>query len=97
MQYSYIIKPLAVVKVRAFYRNVCLKYPNIYSYYDMLRYINNTVDAVYCIEQTALRRKPTVERWKKWHMAHVGKWYYAYSVDNRTITIHDACHEQNMK
>ena len=51
MQYNYIIKPLAVVKVRAFYRNVCLKYPNIYSYYDMLRYINKTVDAVYCIEQ----------------------------------------------
>lgn len=96
-QYSYIIKPLAVRKVRAFYKNVYLKYPNTYSYYDMLRYINNTVDAIYCIEQTVLRRKPTIERWLKWHMAHVGNWYYAYSIDGSTIIIHDACHEQNMK
>ena len=23
--------------------------------------------------------------------------YYAYSIDGNTITIHDACHSQNMK
>lgn len=97
MQYSYIIKPLAVRKVRSFYRNVCLKYPNTYSYYDMLRYINKTVDAIYCIEQSALRRKPTITRWKKWYMAHTGNWYFAYSMDGNIITIHDACHAQNMK
>lgn len=96
MQYNYTIKPLAVRKVRSFYKNVYHKYPNTYSYYDMLRYINNTVDAIYCIEQTALRRKPTIERWKNWNMAHVGNWYYAYSIEGQTITIHDACHAQNM-
>ena len=52
MQYNYAIKPLVIRKVRSFYRNVCKKYPNIYSYYDMLRYINKTVDAIYCIEQS---------------------------------------------
>ena len=72
MQYNYIIKPLAVRKVRSFYRNVSLKYPNIYSYPDMLGYINKTVDAIYCIEQSVPRRKPNIERWKKWHMAHTG-------------------------
>lgn len=97
MQYKYTIKPLAIRKVRSFYRNVCLKYPNIYSYYDMLRYINNTVDAIYCIEQSIPRRKPTIERWQKWHMAYAGNWYYAYSIDGDTITIRDACHAQNMK
>lgn len=97
MQYSYIIKPLAIRKVRSFYRNVSLKYPNIYSYTDMLGYINKTVDAIYCIEQSVQRRKPTIERWEKWHMAHAGHWYYAYSIDGDTIIIHDACHEQNMK
>ena len=97
MQYNYAIKPLAVRKVRCFYRNVCKKSPNIYSYYDMLRYINKTVDAIYCIEQSIPRRKPTIERWKKWHMAHAGNWYYAYSIEDNTITIHDACHAQNMK
>jgi hypothetical protein len=63
----------------------------------MLRYINKTVDAIYCIEQSIPRRKPTIERWKKWHMAHAGNWYYAYSIEGNTITIHDACHAQNMK
>jgi hypothetical protein len=29
-------------------------------------------------------------------MANVGKWYYAYTIDDETITIQDACHEQNM-
>ena len=97
MQYSYIIKPLAVRKVRSFYRNVSLKYPNVYSYTDMLGYVNKTVDAIYSIEQSVQRRKPSIERWKKWHMAHAGHWYYAYSIEGDTITIHDACHEQNMK
>ena len=97
MQYNYVIKPLAVSKVRSFYKNVYRRYPNTYSYYDMLRYINKTVDAIYCIERTALRRKPTIERWKGWYMAHAGHWYYAYTVDGTTITIHDACHAQNMK
>ena len=97
MQYKYVIKPLVIRKVRSFYRNVCLKYPNTYSYYDMLRYINKTVDSIYCIEQSAPRRKPTIDRWGNWFMAHAGNWYYAYSVDGDIIIIHDACHAQNMK
>ena len=97
MQYSYTIKPLAVRKVRTFYRNVCKKYPNTYSYYDMLRYINQTVDAIYSIKVSEPRRKPTIRRWHGWNMAKAGHWYYAYTVDGSTITIHDACHEQNMK
>ena len=97
MQYNYVIKPLAIVKVRAFYRNVYRKYPNTYSYYDMLRYINKTVDAIYCIEQSVLRWKPTIARWQKWqYMAQADNWYYAYTIDGDTITIHDACHAQNM-
>lgn len=96
MRYRFVIKPLAIRRIRAFYRNVYLRYPNIYSYYDMLKYINDTVDAIYCIERSLLRRKPTLERWEKWYMAHAGNWYYAYSVDGDSITIHDACHQQNM-
>ena len=63
----------------------------------MLRYINKTVDAIYCIEQSVLRRKPTIARWQKWqYMAQADNWYYAYTIDGDTITIHDACHAQNM-
>ena len=96
MQYKYHISPLAVNKIRMFYRNTMLRHPNTYSYYDMLGYINKTIDSIYAIEQVITRRKPTISRWKEWHMAHAGHWYYAYSINNDTITIHDACHEQNM-
>ena len=96
MQYKYYIEPLAVQKVRSFYRNVLLKYPNTYSYDDMLSYINNTVDAIYGIEHSLLRRQPTIKQWRNWYMAHAGNWYYAYSIDGNTITIHDARHQQNM-
>ena len=30
-------------------------------------------------------------------MAHSGKWYYAYTIDDDTSNIVDACHAQNMK
>lgn len=96
MSYKYVIKALAVRKVRSFYRNVSLKYPNTFTYEDMLRYVNTTVDNIYGIEQTVLRRKPTIERWNQWYMARTGNWYYAYSIDGDTIIIHDACHAQNM-
>jgi hypothetical protein len=54
------------------------------------------IDAVYGIERTLIRRKPTIKRWQGYHMAHAGVWYYAYTIDGDTITIHDACHQQNM-
>ena len=43
-------------------------------------------------------RGPTIGRWQAqgWHMAHAGTWYYAYTIDGETITIQDACHQQNM-
>ena len=47
MQYKYHIELLAYQNIRAFYRNVFVKYSNTYSYSDMLSYINITVDAIY--------------------------------------------------
>jgi hypothetical protein len=29
-------------------------------------------------------------------MAHAGHWYYAYTINDDTVTIEDARHEQNM-
>ena len=29
-------------------------------------------------------------------LAHADKWYYAYTIEDDTIVIHDACHQQNM-
>ena len=29
-------------------------------------------------------------------MANTDKWYYAYIIEDKTITVVDACHAQNM-
>lgn len=96
MRYTYEITPRAIQKVRSFYRNVSKKYRHTYSYEDLYRNINKAVDDMYLIEQALVRRKPTIGRWRDYHMAHFGPWYYAYTIKDDTITIQDACHEQNM-
>jgi hypothetical protein len=63
----------------------------------MHKNIDEAIDAMYCIEKDLLRRRPTIARWEGFHMAHAGHWYYAYSINGDTITIEDACHEQNMR
>ena len=58
--------------------------------------IDDAIDGMFQIEKTLLRRKPTLSRWKGYHMANTDKWYFAYTIDGDTITIVDACHAQNM-
>ena len=64
----------------------------------MRKHISEYVDSMYLIEQSLLRRRPTLQRWKEqgWHMAKSGTWFYAYSINDDTVTIEDARHEQNM-
>lgn len=62
----------------------------------MHKNIDEAADSIYQIEQTLLRRKPTISRWKGYFMANTDKWYFAYTIDGDTITIVDACHVQNM-
>ena len=98
MRYVHEIKPRAIQKIRSFYWHVFKKYMYTYSYEDMLRNVNQAVNDMYLIETTLHRRKPTLTRWQNqgWHMANTDKWYYAYTIDDDTITIQDACHAQNM-
>ena len=62
----------------------------------MHKNIDESVDAMFQIERTLLRRPPTLKRWAGYHMANIDKWYYAYTIDGDTITVRDACHAQNM-
>ena len=62
----------------------------------MHKNIDDAIDGMFQIEKTLLRRKPTLSRWKGYHMANTDKWYFAYTIDGDTITIVDACHAQNM-
>ena len=80
----------------SFYRNVSKKYKHTYSEELMHQNIDEAFDAMYQIEQTLLRREPTLERWKGYYMANTDKWYFAYTIEGDTITIVDACHAQNM-
>ena len=96
MGYRYKIKPLARCKIRSFYNNVAKKYKHTYSKWLMYKNIDDAIDAMFQIENSLLRRKPTIGRWKNYHMANTDKWYFAYTIDGDTITIVDACHAQNM-
>lgn len=62
----------------------------------MLKNIDDAIEGMLLIENGIPRRYPTIARWHGFHMAHTGHWYYAYTIDADTITIMDACHEQNM-
>lgn len=94
----YIIKRRAKYKIVTFYQHVIRKYRHTYSVDLMHKNIDAAIDAMFLIEKSLLRRVPTMERWKQegWHMAHEGKWYYAYTINDEAIIIEDACHEQNV-
>ena len=94
---KYIIKPRASRNIFTFYTNVAKKYRHTYDKADLKRDVYNATFAIYDIERTLLRRKPTLERWQGYLMANTDKWYYAYTIDGDTITVVDACHAQNMR
>ena len=93
---KYIIKPRASRNIYTFYQNVAKKYHHTYDKDDLKRNVYDALQSIYEIERTLLRRKPTLSRWKGYHMANTDKWYFAYTTDGDTITIVDACHAQNM-
>jgi len=94
---KYLIRKRCAQKITSFYRNVSKKYKHTYSLELMEKNVFDAYDSMYQIEQTLLRREPTISRWKGYHMANTDKWYFAYTIDGDTITIVDACHAQNMK
>ena len=93
---NYRIKKQCFRKIRAFYHNVAVKYKHTYSEEMMHHNIDDAIDSMYQIENTLLRREPTLQRWANYHMANTDKWYFAYTYDGDTVTIVDACHAQNM-
>ena len=96
IEYRYKIRPLAQRKITTFYNNVGKKYKHTYSKELMHKNIDEAVDAMFQIERSLLRRKPTISRWNGYYMANTDKWYFAYLFDGETVTIVDACHAQNM-
>lgn len=96
-QYKYLYTKRVVSKIRSFYWNVARKYRHTYSYEDMERNVRDAFFAIYAIERTLPRRKPTISRWAGYHMANTDKWYYAYTIEDNTIKVVDVCHAQNMR
>jgi len=93
---KYLIKKRCARKINSFYKNVSRKYRYSYSQELMEKNVNDALDSIYQIERTLPRREPTLNRWAGYHMANTDKWYFAYTIDDDTITIVDACHAQNM-
>ena len=62
----------------------------------MHKNIDDAIDSMFRIEDSLLRRKPMLRRWKGLYLANTDKWYYAYTFDGETVTVVDACHAQNM-
>ena len=62
----------------------------------MHKNIDESVDAMFQIDRTLLRREPAISRWQGYFMTNTDKWYYAYTFDGETVTVADACHAQNM-
>jgi hypothetical protein len=62
----------------------------------MEKNVHDAYDSIFKIEDSLLRREPTLDRWKGYHMATTHKWYYAYIIEDDTVTVVDACHAQNM-
>ena len=94
----YVIRKQCHINIEKFYRNVARKYRHTYSRQLMQRNVLEATSAMYYIEKSLLRRHPTIARWQEqgYYMAHEGQWYYAYTINDDTITIEDACHALNM-
>ena len=69
MQYKYFYTKRTAAKIRSFYRNVAKKYQHTYSYEDMERNVRDAFFAIYAIERTLPRRRPTISRWAGFYMA----------------------------
>lgn len=95
--YRYRISLQCYEKIYSFYYHVALKYRHTYSEELMHKNIDDAIDSMYQIEQTLLRRKPTIPEWLGLHMANTSKWYFAYTIEGNTIIVVDANHTQNMK
>ena len=96
MQYHYLVRTRCFEKIYSFYYNVSLKYRHSYSEELMHKNIDDTVDSIYKIEKDLQRRNPILKRWKNFFMANTEKWYFAYTIEDDTVVVEDACHVQNM-
>jgi hypothetical protein len=94
--YKYLISNRAKNKINQYYSNVAKKYSYSYSFEMMNKNIDTVLDSMYKIENGLIRRTPTISRWNKYYMAHADKWYFAYTIDDDTIHVVDACHSRNM-
>ena len=93
---KYVIRKRCAQKITTFYRNVSKKYKHTYSLELMEKNVLDAYDSIFQIEQSLLRREPTLSRWTGLYMANTDKWYFAYKVEDDTVTVIDACHAQNM-
>ena len=68
--FRYVVKARAQIKIRSLYKNVAKKYRHTYDFDDFMRNVHDALFAIYQIEVSLPRRKPTLSRWKGYYMAN---------------------------
>lgn len=96
------MKSKASNAIRTFYKNVSKKYQHTYSLEQMINNVDTALDAIYHIDQSMVKinKQSITKTFKSWQLkgyqiASIKKWHYAYTIENDTIIVHDACHQQN--
>lgn len=104
---KYEIDILVYDKIDTFYVDVSKKYKHTYSEDLMLQNISDAYQSIYLIETSNPKiishrdpKKSNTKKFKEWStlgylVATTKKWHYAYTIENDTIIVHDACHQQN--
>jgi hypothetical protein len=94
------IKPKVFRRIRQFYTNVMLKYPNAYSVDDVHRDAQRVIDELPKVGTQLQRRNfCIIQRWYSYLVDYSKstKWYFAYLKDDDVmIYVCDAEHARNM-
>ena len=87
-QYKYLYTKRAATQIRSFYKNVAKKYCHTYSYEDMERNVRDAFFAIYAIECSLPRRKPTLSRWTGYHIYSL---FQLYVFPSEVVNVVSCC------
>ena len=96
---QHIINNRVYYRIRQFYDNARLKYPNTYSRDDADRDIDKVHDELYKVGAQLWKKKNCIlQKWRGYCVdySRATKWYFAYRIENEIIYIEDAENYRNM-
>jgi len=83
-------------RIKQFYYNAMLKYPNTYSPDDADRDWDKVTDELSQVGTSLLKTNTTIKEWQGYNVCRSKNWYFAYKVQDEKVYVYDARHGQNM-